>query len=215
MAVVTTSSNIKTEYTLTDNKTKIPDHRKASFNRARQLLPPAAWNRLNVTDADTTWTDFKKKLLEVERATVPMKTRRVNGTLNPPWMTNIEMAINRMKRNYSLMKQQATAEASEHYYRSLRACRTLIRKSKRNYENKVASEAKVSPKRFFTYIKTKKKAKSNVGPLKDENGFLTQDSKQMAGILSKNFAFVFTIQNTTTVPTVPTSPTLARGIGPL
>ncbi len=98
--------SIKTEFTLTSNKTKIPDYRKANFNRPRQLLPLASCNRLNLTDADTAWTDFKNKLLEVERATVPMKTRRANGTLNPPWMTaNIKMAINRKKRNYNLMKQ--------------------------------------------------------------------------------------------------------------
>ncbi len=36
-----TQFNIKTEYTLTDNKTKIPDYRKANFSRTRQLLPPA------------------------------------------------------------------------------------------------------------------------------------------------------------------------------
>ncbi len=132
--------------------------------------------------------NFKNKLLEVETATVLMKTRRVNSTLNPPWMTaNIKMAINRKKRNYYLMKQQDTSEASEHCHRSLRACRTLVRKNKSNYEKKVASEAKANPKRFFTYIRTKKKAKSNAGPLTDENGVLTQDSKQMAGILNKNF----------------------------
>ncbi len=125
------------------------------------------------------------------------------------------MAINRKKRNYNLMKQQATAKESEHYHRCLIACRTLIRKSKRNYEKKVASEAKANPKRFFSYIRTKKKAKSNVGPLTDENGVLTQDSKQMSGILNKNFASVFTVENTATVSTVPTSPTLARGIEPL
>ncbi len=45
--------NIKTEYKLTGNKTKTPDYRKANFNRARQLLSPAAWNRLTLTDADT------------------------------------------------------------------------------------------------------------------------------------------------------------------
>ncbi len=151
--------SIETEYILTDNKTKIPDYREANFNRVRQLLPPAAWNQLNLTNADTAWTDFKNKLLGVERATVPMKTRRVNGTLNPLWMTgNIKMAINRKKRYYSLMKQQATAEESEHCHCSLRACRTLTRKSKRNYEKKVASEAKANPKRFFTY-KNQKESK--------------------------------------------------------
>ncbi len=76
--------NIKTEHTLTINETKIPGYRKANSNRARQLLTPTAWNPLNLIDADTAWTDFNNKLLEVERATVPLKTRRANGTLNPP-----------------------------------------------------------------------------------------------------------------------------------
>ncbi len=80
--------NVKIKYTLADSKTKIPDYKKTNFNRARQLISPAAtWNQLNFTHADITWTDFKNKLLEVERATVPIKTRRINGTLNPPWMT--------------------------------------------------------------------------------------------------------------------------------
>ncbi len=188
MAVITTlSDSTSKQKTLADNETKIPDYKKANFNRARQLIFPAAtWNQLNFTHADTAWTGFKNKLLEVERERVPMKTRRVNGTLSPPWMTtDIKRAINRKKRDYTLMKQQATAEAGERYHRSLRECRTLIRKSKRNYEKKIASVAKVNPKRFFTYIRTKKKTKSNVGPLVDENCVLTQDNKQMAGILNK------------------------------
>ncbi len=193
-------------------KLKYPTTKKANFNRARQLISPAATrNQLNFTHANTVWTDFKNKLSEVERATIPMKSRRVNGTLNPSWMTtNIKRAINRKKINYSLMKQQATAEAGEHYHRSHRECRTLIRKSKRNYENKIASE--VNPKNFFTYIITKEKSKSNVGPLANENGVLTQDSKQIAGMLNKIFAFGFTVENTSTVPT---SPTLPRGSEPL
>ncbi len=115
--------NIKTEYTLTDNKTKITDYRKANYNCASQLLPSATWNRLNLTDSDNAWRDFKNKLLEVERAKVPMKTRRVNGTLNPPWMTtDIKRAINWKKRNYNLMKQQPMAETSKHYHHNPRAC---------------------------------------------------------------------------------------------
>ncbi len=143
-----------------------------------------------------------------------MKIRRVNGTLNPPWMTAvyIKRTINRKKRNYSLMKQ-AIVKTSEHYSR--RACRTLIQKSKRNYEKKTASEAKANPKRLFAYTRTKKRAKRNVGPLTNENGVLTQNSKHMASILNKNFASVFTVENTATVPTVPRSPTFARRIEPL
>ncbi len=37
----------------------------------------------------------------------------------------------------------------------------------------------------------------------------------MAGLLNKNFASVFTVENTATAPMVPTSPTLAKRIEPL
>ncbi len=87
--------NVKTKYMLTDDKTKIPDYKKANFNRARQLISPGTWNHLNFTHVATAWTDFKNKLLEVERVTVRMKTWWVNGTLNPLWMTkDIKRAVN-------------------------------------------------------------------------------------------------------------------------
>ncbi len=96
--------NVKTKYTLADNETKIPDYQKANFNRACQLTSPGAtWNQLNFTHADTAWMGFKNKLLEVERATVPMKTRRVNGTLNLLWMTtDVKRAINSMKKKITI-----------------------------------------------------------------------------------------------------------------
>ncbi len=53
---------------------------------------------------------------------------------------------------------------------------------------------------FFTGIRTKKKIKSNIGLLVNEDGVLTQDSRQMAEILNTNFASVFTIENLDTVP---------------
>ncbi len=60
---------------------------------------------------------------EVERMTVPMKFRRVNGTTNLPWMTaEIRRAINVKKTNYKSMKETATIETRERYQRSLRAC---------------------------------------------------------------------------------------------
>ncbi len=51
------------------------------------------------------------------------------------------------------MRRTDTAEARTQYQNSLRACRTLIRTSKRNYEKQLAREVKINPKKFFTYIR--------------------------------------------------------------
>ncbi len=73
--------------------------------------------------------------------------------------------------------------------------------------------AKPSPTRqFFTYIRTRKKTKSNIGLLKDEGDVLTKDYKQMEEILNRTFASVFTVENTHTVPECPAPP---RGLTPL
>ncbi len=46
----------------------MPDYRKANFNLARELLPPAAWDHINgdinISTIEDTWTVFRDKLLE-------------------------------------------------------------------------------------------------------------------------------------------------------
>ncbi len=199
--------NVKTELNLTNNMASVPDYKKANFNRARELIPHTVWERPANSPIDYEWNSFKDKLLEVERMTVPMKTKRASGVTQPPWMTTeVKRAINLKKRHYMLMKREATAETREQDRRSLRTCRTLIRKCKRDHKKRTARKAKTNPKKFFTYVRAKKSIKSNIGLIANENGVLTQDSGQMAEILNTNLASVFTIQNLDTVPECPTSP---------
>ncbi len=95
----------------------------------------------------------KNNILDLELK-VPMQPRRINGAVDPPWMTMvIKTAINTKKRNYNLMRGTNMAEARTQYHTSLRACRTLIRTIKRNYEKQLAREVKINPKKFFTYIR--------------------------------------------------------------
>ncbi len=172
---------IRTNHNLTENKSKVPDYRNANFDLASELLFSETWELQNGISLDQESSAFRDKLIEVERTTVPMKSRRVNGTTNPPWMTaEIRRAINLKKANYNSMKETATEETRERYQRSRRACRTLIRQSKLDYEKRIAHESKTNPKRFFTYIRSKKEVQNNIGPLADESGELTQDNRHMA-----------------------------------
>ncbi len=76
--------NVKTEYTLTDNISAVPDYKKPNFNRARELLPHTVWERPANSPMDYEWNSFRDKILEVERITVPMKLKRANGVTQPP-----------------------------------------------------------------------------------------------------------------------------------
>ncbi len=79
--------NLCVQHKLNNNPTLIPDYRKTNFNLAREMLPPIEWeyidSNLHVNTIEDMWTVFRE-LLEVQRTTVPMKPRRVNGAVDPP-----------------------------------------------------------------------------------------------------------------------------------
>jgi hypothetical protein len=54
--------------------------------------------------------------------------------------------------------------------------------------------------RFFTYVKSKSRVKSSIGPLKREDNKLTGDSKEMSDILNDCFASVFTNETLDNLP---------------
>ncbi len=144
--------------------------------------------------------------------TVTMKCRRVNSITNPPWMTRNKKSNKLEKNKLHSRRETATLENRKRYQHSLRAFRNLIRQSKQDYEKRIAHDAKTNLKKFFSSIRSKKKVKNNIGPLADESGKLTQDSRHMARILNKNFSSVFTIENMESVPVAHASPS---GITPL
>ncbi len=90
------SFNVCVQHKLDNNPTLIPDYRKTNFNLVREMLPPSEWeyidSNLHVNTFEDMWTVFRDKFLEVLRATVPMRPRRINAAVDPPWMT---MAIKR------------------------------------------------------------------------------------------------------------------------
>ncbi len=150
--------SIRKEHDLLENVSKIPDYRKANFSLARELLPQSTWKGLNLALVDDAWNSFKNRVLEVERATVPMKTRRTSNDVNSPWFTTqVRRAINLKKRHYKAMKENNTTETPAQYHSSLRACGTLVRQCKRDYEKQIAREAKTNPKKFYHLHKNKKR----------------------------------------------------------
>ncbi len=90
---------IRTGHELTENKSRIPDYRRANFKLARELLSRTTWEPVNSTPIDGAWNTFKCKPLEIERIFVPMKSRRTNNAVRPPQITpQVRQAINQKKR---------------------------------------------------------------------------------------------------------------------
>ena len=66
-----------------------------------------------------------------------------------------------------------------------------IANQKKERERKALETIKENPRYFYSYSKRFAKRKSTVGPLLNENGDLVHDPKEMADILQKQYASVF------------------------
>ena len=65
--------------------------------------------------------------------------------------------------------------------------------SKSYVENIAINSIKKNSKYFFAYARKKAKVKTKIGPLLNTNGELTQRSKEMAEILSRQYVTVFSV----------------------
>ena len=79
--------------------------------------------------------------------------------------------------------------------------KSVIRKAKRDFEKKLAENAKKNPKAFYRYINSTCKSQSKVGPLKDAAGNVQTDDATQAEILNDKFVTCFTHEDLTSLPT--------------
>ena len=68
----------------------------------------------------------------------------------------------------------------------------LIKRSKKNLEERIAEASKSNPKEFYGYVNKKKTLPSTIGPLCNEDNTCTNNENEMAAILNNFFASVFT-----------------------
>ena len=75
-----------------------------------------------------------------------------------------------------------------------------MKKAKKNFEMKLASDIKKNPKEFYSYISNRCKVQAKVGPLKDEDGQVQTDDFTQAKILDNQFSSAFTREDLSSIP---------------
>ena len=76
-----------------------------------------------------------------------------------------------------------------------------LRKARRSFEKKLATNIKSDTKSFFAYVRSKSSSTVKTGPLVDDSGVTMESDVEMAERLSRYFASVFTEEDLTSVPT--------------
>ena len=83
---------------------------------------------------------------------------------------------------------------------ALNAATNVVRKSKRNFEHKLAQNIKSDSKSFYAYVRSKQNVRDRVGPLEGNAGNKITQGILMAEELNMHFSSVFTREDTTSLP---------------
>ena len=108
---------------------------------------------------------------------------------------------NRYKQNiWRVYKHTGTDKDYYAYKEALNAATNEVRKSKRNFEHKLAQHIKSDSKSFSAYARSKQNVWDKVGPLEDNAGNIITQGFLMAEELNRHFSSVFTREDTSSLP---------------
>ena len=101
---------------------------------------------------------------------------------------------------WRVYKQTGTDKDYDAYKEALNAATNEVRKSKRNFEHKLAQNIKSDRKIVYAYVRSKQNVRYKVGPLEDNAGNIITQGVLMAEELNMHFSSVFTREDTSSIP---------------
>ena len=183
--------------------TRAPNWKKADLDGLKRYIGNKNWeNILNSRSIERNWQTFTKILNEAVQKFVPLSTQR--SADKPKWLTREIIKLLRQKKRAWKMAQAYRTELNMVRYKMVeKEVANKIRNAKRNLEKKLANaKGGNSTKIFAGYIKSKTKAKTGVGPLKNRDGAVLTGNLEMSRELNNFFSSVFTNENTSQMPNV-------------
>ena len=140
---------------------------------------------------DSLWEKFKSTMTSLMRKHIPSKL--TSTRFHQPWITSsVKRLSNQKKRSFIKAKKTQKKKDYDRYLKIKRTSQTACRQAYREYlTNIVSPDSKDNPKRFWSFIKSKRCDNSGVAPLKGPSGITYSDNKSKAQILNDQFCSVF------------------------
>ena len=142
------------------------------------------------TPVDNMWNCIKTSLLAIQEDNVP--TKLTTSKNNKPWINSETKRILRKKKKWFKKAKSSQSEAIREKYREVkRAAQKQCRRAHSEFINQIIDDESRGSKRLWSYVKSKNTEHVGIAELKDHNNKLTQEPKEKANILNKQFSSVF------------------------
>ena len=151
------------------------------------------------------WEIFHSKLLYLMNKYIPsinFSSTKVRS--HPLWLNKEILRDIKLKHKawnkYLFTRQKSDFDA----YSKIRNHSTfMVRKSRLLFEAKLATNVKVNPKKFWSYVNQTIKVKPGVSTLEREDGTVIEKDADIAEALNDYFCSVFTRENLDSIPSLP------------
>ena len=149
-------------------------------------------------NANECWVTLKDTIESAMDRYIPLTNRRKPG--QPLWMTKLVRNLtNKKRRHWKRLKKNRTDTNFDQFKLSEKLCKRAVQNAKRGFERKIADNGNKRP--FNSYVKSKTKTRTNVGPLKVGDNLIS-DNKGMAVTLNEYFLSVFSKESDGPVPSM-------------
>lgn len=152
------------------------------------------------------WNCFKSAISAAVDKYVPSKMSSTRQT--HPWVnTKLRRLMRRKQRAHWRARKTGKQKDWKRYKTLQKETQSTTRSAEKNFlQDVISGNLKQDPKRFFTYVKSRKQDYVGVSSLLDGNGFLQSDTTARADILNDQFRSVYTKEDMNTMPDKGPSP---------
>ena len=184
---------------------------KGDYEAMRRKCNSINWDEVLSGDTiDEQWKGLKDTIKMLEEEFIP---HRMVGSCNrhKGKIPLDEASVRKIKKKHTLWKRYMETKDGMYYTEFCKArnqVRKMTRKLQKQFEMKLAAEAKSNPKAIWKYINSKTKTRVGVSELNtdpaDPTSKLTTSDKEKAEVLGQFFSSVFTTEPDGDIPQIPT-----------
>ena len=175
---------------------------KGDYVSMNKELEKETWADIsNQTQVESSWNNFQAKITKLMNKYIPKQGGIKRKS--QPWMNQeIREALKEKNRAWKKYRQQKSDQLWNAFTLIRNSTNRIIKERKAQYENSLAKEIKLNPKKFWNYINIKRNSNREFPIMQDSEGKSYTTDIDKANQFNKYFGEVFTTESLTMVPSL-------------
>ena len=182
---------------------------KTNYEALKSDLCDYDWMKFLNSNFENDYNNFFSVLKSLLKKYTPLK--RPSQAMKSIYLTKEATRLKNAKhRSWKRYKSTQSDHDRRNYVHQKNKLRSLTRNLRRNFERFLSNNMRAKPKNFWRYAKSRLKTNSHIPTLMKHDGSRAIDPKNKAEAFNAFFTSVFTIEDTSSMPTV--SPVLEKEV---